>query len=130
MSRTPRRPLLRAVAAGILVVAFVTAGVVSYYASSSPDGLTKVSQDEGFADTETEHAASDGPFAGYGSSFVDDDRLSGGVAGVVGVLVVMVLVGGVTFVLRRWGPDAGGLDPTEQPGRADSTGRTSSAASS
>ena len=31
------------------------AGVVSYYASSEPDGLTKVSEDKGFAGTETDH---------------------------------------------------------------------------
>lgn len=91
----------RAVGLGILLVALLLAGVVSFYAASTPDGLTKVSQDEGFADTETEHGAGDGPFAGYGASFVDDDRLSGGLAGVVGVVVVLALAGGLTLVLRR-----------------------------
>ena len=94
----------RAVAAGILLVALVLAGIVSFYAASSPDGLTKVSQDEGFADTETEHGAGDGPFAGYGSSFIDNERLSGGVAGVVGVLVVLALGTGLSYAVRRRGP--------------------------
>jgi hypothetical protein len=89
------------VALGLLVVTLLLAGVVSFYAASSPDGLTKVSEDQGFASSETEHATEDGPFAGYGSSFLDGDRLSGGVAGVVGVVVVLVLGTGLTYVVRR-----------------------------
>jgi cobalt/nickel transport protein len=98
-----RRPSNRALALGILLVALVLAGFVSYYAASSPDGLTKVSQTEGFADTETEHHAGDGPFAGYGTSFISDGRLSGGFAGVVGVLVVLGLGTGLTYAVRRRG---------------------------
>lgn len=96
-----KRLSTRSVALGILVVSLLLAGVVSFYAASSPDGLTKVSQDQGFADTEEEHGAADGPFAGYGTSFIDDERLSGGVAGVVGVLVVLALGSGLTLALRR-----------------------------
>jgi cobalt/nickel transport protein len=91
----------RAVALGILVVALVLAGVVSFYAASTPDGLSKVSQDKGFDSTATTHGTDEGPFAGYEASFVDDGRLSKGAAGVVGVLVVLVLAGGLTLVLRR-----------------------------
>ena len=101
MSAATRRVSTRALVAGVLLVTLVLAGVVSHYAADSPDGLTKVSQDQGFADTETDHRAGDGPFAGYGASFVDDDRLSGGLAGVVGVLVVLGLGTGLTLVLRR-----------------------------
>lgn len=96
-----RRVSTRAVAVGIFVVALILAGIVSFYAASTPDGLTKVSEDEGFADTEEEHGTADGPFAGYGSSFIDDERLSGGVAGVVGVVVVLLAGTGLTLVLRR-----------------------------
>ncbi len=82
-------------------MALVLAGIVSFYAASSPDGLTKVSQDKGFADTETDHATGDSPFAGYGSSFLDDDRVGTGVAGVVGVLVVLGIGSGITLAVRR-----------------------------
>jgi len=99
--RAPRRPSTAVVAAGIAVVALVLAGFVSYYAASTPDGLTQVSQQEGFADTETDHAAGEGPFAGYETGFLDDDRLSGGVAGVVGVLVVLTLGSGLVLAVRR-----------------------------
>jgi cobalt/nickel transport protein len=40
------------VALGILVVALLLAGVVSYYASSEPDGLNRVAQDTGISRTE------------------------------------------------------------------------------
>ncbi len=36
--------------AGILVVALCIAGVLSHFASSSPDGLERVAEDQGFAD--------------------------------------------------------------------------------
>ena len=89
------------VALGILVVALLLAGGVSYYASSQPDGLTKVSQDKGFADTETDHGSKDSPFAGYAAKDVGNQRLSGAVAGIVGVVVVLALGTGLVYVVRR-----------------------------
>ena len=91
----------RWVALGILVVALLLAGGVSYYASSEPDGLTKVSQDEGFADTEKDHGTAGSPFAGYAAKDVGNERLSGAVAGIVGVVVVLALGTGLTYVVRR-----------------------------
>lgn len=109
---TARSTSTRAVLAGVLLVSVLLAGVVSFYAASTPDGLTKVSQDQGFAETETDHAAAEGPFAGYASSFVDDDRLGGGLAGVVGVLGVLALGSGIALVLRRRGATASTREDT------------------
>ena len=89
------------VALGILVAALVLAGGVSYYASSQPDGLTKVSQDKGFAETEKDHGAKDSPLAGYAAEDVDNERLSGALAGIVGVVVVLALGTGLVYVVRR-----------------------------
>lgn len=75
--------------AGGLLVALGLAFFVSPYASDSPDGLNKVAIDEGFSDREQEHAAADGPFAGYGVKGVDNETLSTGLAGIVGVMVVL-----------------------------------------
>ena len=91
----------KAVVAAGLLVALLLAGVASYYASGDPDGLNKVAQDKGFAATEMEHGAADGPFAGYETQGVDDGRLSGGLAGVVGAGVVLLLAGGTALALRR-----------------------------
>lgn len=86
---------------GIAAVALVLAGIVSFYASGSPDGLAKVSQDKGFASTETDHHAKDSPLAGYSAKDVGNDRLATAVAGVVGVLVVAGLGTGLVYVVRR-----------------------------
>ncbi len=81
------RPGTRAIAAALLLVALVLAGVISRFASGDPDGLTKVSEEHGFADTGTTH---DSVLGGYGS-----------LTGALGVLVVLVLAGGVTYAVRR-----------------------------
>lgn len=83
-----------------LVLALLLAGVASYYAASSPDGLNRVAQDQGFAAT-AEQRNDATPLAGYQTEGVGHDRLSGGIAGVGGCLVVLALAGGLTRVLRQ-----------------------------
>jgi cobalt/nickel transport protein len=97
-SLSTRRLLL----AGLLV-ALVLAGVVSYYASNHPDGLNYVAGRIGFLSTERPHASDGSPFAGYSTRGVGNARLSGGLAGVVGVLVVGLAGGGLAWLLRRRG---------------------------
>ena len=77
----------KVVAAGILLVALVCAGLVSRFASSDPDGLTKVSEDHGFASSEVTHH----------SGLLDYGSLSG----IIGVLVVLALAGALTLAVRR-----------------------------
>jgi cobalt/nickel transport protein len=76
--------------AGILVSIFV-AGFFSFYASSSPDGLEKVAEDKGFLDTAQESANSGSPLADYGVAGIDNERLSVGLSGLIGVIVTLVL---------------------------------------
>ena len=92
------------VALGIAVVALILAGVVSFYASSSPDGLNRVAEDKGFSNTEKDHAAADGPLAGYETKDVGNARASKAIAGITGTVVVLLLAGGLTFVIRRRQP--------------------------
>lgn len=101
-----RRMSNKTFAAAAVVVALLLAGVASFYASGSPDGLSKVAADNGIDQQEKEHSTSDSPLAGYSTKDVDDERLSGGLAGVVGVTVVLLLAGGVALVLRRRTPDS------------------------
>ncbi len=84
-----------------LVVAAALAFFVSPQASSEPDGLNKVAIDEGFADTETDHALADAPTAGYAVRGVDDDGLSTGLAGLIGVAVTFA-ASGLLFLVVRW----------------------------
>jgi cobalt/nickel transport protein len=84
-----------------LAVALVVAGVVSWYASASPDGLEWAAERAGFLGTAEDSAAAASPLADYGVSGVGSERLSGGLAGVIGVLVTLVLAGGLSLLLRR-----------------------------
>jgi len=96
-----KRLPFRVVAAGLLVTALLLGGVVSFYASGAPDGLSRVAQDKGIAAAETEHAAEDSPLADYSVRGVADDRLSTGLAGVLGIGVVLLLSTGLGYALRR-----------------------------
>ena len=87
-----------------LLAALLVAGVMSYYASSRPDGLEHVSQTLGFADAETGSPASSSPLADYETRGVDDRRLSGGLAGVAGTLVVLAVGGGLFWLVRSRPP--------------------------
>ncbi len=84
-----------------LLVALLVAGVASYYASSHPDGLEYVAEKTGFLDSAEDSPASDSPFADYSTEGVDDARVGGGVAGIVGALLTLLLAGGLFWALRR-----------------------------
>jgi cobalt/nickel transport protein len=81
-----------------LAVSLVLAGVVSYYASSSPDGLEKVAGDVGFLDEAQDSAVAGSPLSDYGIEGVSDERVAVGIAGIVGVLIT----GAVAFGLFLW----------------------------
>ena len=86
------------VIAGMLVT-LLLAGVVSYYASASPDGLEKVEQ--GFDEGAAEHDLAESPLAVYGVQGVDDARLSVGLAGVIGVAITFALTALLVLAVRR-----------------------------
>ncbi|MFD7403234.1 energy-coupling factor ABC transporter permease [Streptomyces sp. NPDC059866] len=90
-----------------LVTSLVLAGFVSFYASASPDGLEKVAEDKGFAESAEEHDIADSPLADYGVKDIDNARLSGGLAGVIGVGVTVVAGSGIFWAVRRRRSDEG-----------------------
>lgn len=94
----------RFIAAG-LTLSLVLAGGVSYYASSHPDGLEKVAGDVGFLDTAKESAVQDSPLAGYGVAGVKNERISSGLAGVIGVASTAAISFGLFYALRRFKKD-------------------------
>lgn len=95
-ARSPRGLL----AAG-LGTALLLAGVVSFYASANPDGLEKVAADKGIDKKVEEHAAADSPLADYGIKDITNTRLSGGLAGVIGVGATVVVGSGIFYVVHR-----------------------------
>jgi cobalt/nickel transport system permease protein len=89
----PRRTSGRLVAAG-LAATLLLAGVASFFASGSPDGLERVAEEQGFIDTARDHAFGHLPLADYG----DVGGIPVGLAGLLGVTVT-VLVGRLVFRL-------------------------------
>ena len=71
--------------AGFIVSLFL-AGVVSFYASSSPDGLEKVAQDIGFIDTAKDHTNADGTLADYGVKGIENERVIAGANAVIAIM--------------------------------------------
>ena len=84
------------------VVSLFLAGVVSFYASSSPDGLEKVAEDIGFIETAKDHSNVDGALADYGVKGIENERTSVGVAGIIGVIGTAVVAGvGFKLIARK-----------------------------
>ncbi len=95
---------------GFLIVALLVAGGLSYFASSSPDGLDTVALagcelgEDGepvggrcLAQNAQEHGLAGSPLADYA---VGGAEGSVGLAGVLGVVVTLVLAGALFRVLR------------------------------
>ncbi|MGN0062738.1 MAG: PDGLE domain-containing protein [Nocardioides sp.] len=99
-----------------LLAAFLIAGVGSYYASSHPDGLEYVAEQVGFGHTAEDSATVDSPLADYQTSGVENSRLSGGLAGVIGCAVVLLAAGGLFWGVRRRGDHASDEQPVDARG--------------
>jgi hypothetical protein len=85
-----------------LAVSLVIAGGISYYASSQPDGFEKSAGEIGFLDTAEDSPLAGSPLAEYGVAGVENDRLSGGLAGVIGVASTAAISFGIFYGLRRF----------------------------
>jgi cobalt/nickel transport protein len=105
--------------AGGLLVALLLAGVVSNFASSSPDGLDATARKgctfdaQGnitggtcMAQREQDHQMKDSPLADYGIKGIDNPYLSTGLSGILGVLITFGVGTGVFYLVRRRKPTA------------------------
>lgn len=86
---------------GGIVVSLILAGVVSFYASSHPDGLEKVAGDIGFIETAKDPATSGSALADYGVEGIENERASVGVAGVIGVVATGAIATGFFLYLGK-----------------------------
>ncbi len=98
--RRERRVRFAAFVVAGLALAAALAFFVSPQASGEPDGLNKVAIDEGFADSEKAHALDDAPTAGYAVRGVDDDGISTGLAGLIGVAATFAATRLLFLVVR------------------------------
>lgn len=83
-----------------LLTSLVIAGFFSFYASSHPDGLEKVTADQGLDVTAIDSANSDSALADYGVAGVENDRASAFLGGVIGVAITGLAGAGLYFWLR------------------------------
>jgi cobalt/nickel transport protein len=113
--------------AGGLLVALILAGVVSNFASSSPDGLDNTALEGCTTDARgnitggtciaqqaQEHQMKDSPLADYGIAGIDNPYLSTGLAGVIGVVLTFGVGYGLFWLVRRRGPSPGEDAPSDR----------------
>ncbi|NUR85296.1 MAG: cobalt ABC transporter permease, partial [Nonomuraea sp.] len=81
---------------GGIGLTLVLAGVVSFFAASAPDGLEAVAENKGFSEQASDHAFGSWAFADYG----EVGGIPVGVAGIIGVGLVLLIAGGVAFAAR------------------------------
>lgn len=86
-----------------LIVTLALAMVVGPFASSAPDGLEKVADQEGFA-TDSDHDLAASPLTDYSVDGVDDGRLGTALAGAIGVLLTFAIGAGLFVAIRRTRP--------------------------
>lgn len=101
LSGEPTRAVrIRTVALGGLLLALLLSAVASQFAATAPDGLERVAQDTGIAESATDHALAGGIFADYATAGLADEGLSLAVAGVAGTLIVLTVGSGLLLAAR------------------------------
>lgn len=105
-----RRALAVLLIVGMLGSIVLAAGV-SLAASSSPDGLERVAEDTGFAESAQDSAVAGSPLADYDLAGLDSG-MSPSLAGLLGVAITAAVAFGLTWLLgrRRTATDGDGAD--------------------
>jgi hypothetical protein len=83
-----------------LIVSIVIASILSFYASSQPDGLEKVTADQSLDVNAVDSANSDSALADYGVAGVENERASAFLGGLIGVVITGLAGAGLYFWLR------------------------------
>ena len=82
---------------GAIVVILAIGVGLSQFASSEPDGLEYVAEDQGFSGNADDHALEDAPLARYGENLGGSSRTATAVSALVGI----VATAGLGFVVLR-----------------------------
>jgi hypothetical protein len=86
---------------GGTLISLLLAGVVSFYASSHPDGLEKVAEEIGFIETAEDPATAGSALADYEVAGIENDRAAVGIAGVIGVAATGLIATGFFMYLGK-----------------------------
>lgn len=91
------------------IVVIVAIGVfATQFASSEPDGLEFVAEQEGFDDQAGTHSLEDAPLADYGANLDTSDGVGTATSALIGIAVTGAVVGGLMWVMR-----SGSKDPSQ-----------------
>ncbi len=93
-----------AVPAVILAVALAIAGVLSHFASSSPDGLERVAEDQGFSERAQPQPGHLEVMPDYEVPGAEGSVLGNTAAALAGTLIVFALSLSIGWALRRRRP--------------------------
>lgn len=85
-----------------LVIAVGLVMVVAPMASSDPDGLERVAEDQGFADAARDHDLAGAPLADYGVDGIHDEARATGASGTIGLVLTFAIGSGLFWALRVW----------------------------
>jgi len=84
-----------------LIISLFLAGFISWFASSSPDGLERVAEDKGFLEKGDVRQAVDSPIPDYAWPRIKNERLATSLAGIAGTLIVFGVGLGFAVFLKK-----------------------------
>jgi cobalt/nickel transport protein len=83
-----------------IIIIFITAVFLSPFSSSLPDGLEYVAEKLGFAE-KVSSPALNSPVPDYNFVFIKNEYISKALAGVLGVIVILLSGWGIERLMRR-----------------------------
>lgn len=84
-----------------IIIALFMASVLSLFASSEPDGLERVAEDQGFAEKAEEKEVLQAPMPDYVIPGIGNEEVAASLAGLIGVLIIFVITIGWAKLLKR-----------------------------
>lgn len=84
-----------------LLIAFICAGIISLFASESPDGLERVAEDKGFLEKGEGEPVLKSPIPDYVMPGLSNEKLATSIAGLLGTVVVFAVTYGLALLLKQ-----------------------------
>lgn len=85
----------------VLLLGFICSVFLSPFASSCPDGLEKVAEDQKFIDRGAGEPLISSPIPDYVMPGIANERMATSVAGLVGTAIVFIVTLGIAKVLQK-----------------------------
>lgn len=84
-----------------LIIAFICAGIISLFASESPDGLERVAEDKGFLEKGEGEPILKSPIPDYVMPGLTNEKLATSIAGLLGTAIVFGVAYGLAILLKQ-----------------------------